>query len=207
MATVDRGDRAILFISMAGFGVQGPKVVDPATHYPVTVHLATVLRLELTIAEGKPPVLQSQTVVGDGFAQRSDLDNFLFGPTGLTLGADDTLYVTDGLENEITAISEATTRTASAGKGRVITKDGLLGWPLAMVMTPGGHLLVCNGKNGQAVEIDPVTGKQIYAQWLDSNQAQSPPGNGDLFGLALTPDGKGIYYVVDDINALIYAGP
>jgi hypothetical protein len=207
MATVDRGDSAILFISMAGFGVKGPKVLDSATGYPVTEHQATVLRLEITIAEGKPPELQSQTVVGDGFAQRADLDNFLFGPTGLTLGPDDTLYVTDGLDNEITAIGEATTRTASAGKGRVVTKDGLLGWPLAMIWTPGGHLLVCNGKNGQAVEIDPVSGKQIYAHWLDANQAQSPPGNGDLFGLALTPDGKGIYYVVDDINALIYAGP
>jgi hypothetical protein len=207
MATVDRGDSAILFISMAGFGVKGPRVLDPATGYPLTVHQATVLRLEIAIPEGKPPVLQSQTVVGDGFAQRADLDNFLFGPTGLTLGPDDTLYVTDGLDNEITAIGEATTRTASAGKGRVVTKDGLLGWPLAMVWTPGGHLLVCNGKNGQAVEIDPASGKQIYAHWLDANQAQSPPGNGDLFGLALTPDGTGIYYVVDDINALIYAGP
>jgi hypothetical protein len=207
MATVDRGDSAVLFISMAGFGLKGPKVIDAMTGYPITVHQATVLRLEITIPEGRPPVLQSQTVIGDGFAQRSDLDNFLFGPTGLALGPDDTLYVTDGLDNEITAIGEATTRTASAGKGRVVTKDGLLGWPLAMIWTPGGHLLVCNGKNGQAVEIDPASGKQIYAHWLDANQAQSPPGNGDLFGLALTPDGKGIYYVVDDTNALVYAGP
>lgn len=207
MATIDRGDSAVLFISMAGFGVPPPDVLDPATHYPVTVHKATVLRLEISVPDGKPPVLLSQTVVGDGFSQRADRDNFLFGPTGLALGPDDTLYVTDGLDNEITAISEATTRTTSAGTGRSVTKDGLLGWPLAMVYTPAGHLIVCNGKNGQAVEIDPASGKQIYAQWLDSNQAQSPPGNGDLFGLALTTDGKGIYYVVDDINALIYAGP
>lgn len=207
MATIDRGDSAVLFISMAGFGVPGPRVLDPATHYPVTVHEATVLRLEISIPEGKPPVLESQTVVGNGFSQRADLDNFLFGPTGLALGPDDTLYVTDGLDNEITAIEHASTRTESAGRGQTVTKDGLLGWPLAMVMLPSGHLVVCNGKNGQAVEVDPVAGKQIYAHWLDPNQAQSPPGNGDLFGLALTPDGKGIYYVEDDVNALVFGSP
>ena len=207
MATIDRGDSAVLFVSMAGFGLKGPEVLDPDTHYPLTTHNATVLRLELAIADGKAPVLVSQTVVGEGFAQRPDRDNFLFGPTGLALGANDTLYVTNGLVNEITAIPDASTRTDSAQTGRLISKDGLLGWPLAMIMTPAGHLIVCNGKNGQAVEIDPSTGKQIYAHWLDSNQAQSPPGNGDLFGLALTPDGKAIYYVEDDMNTLVLGTP
>ena len=207
MAVIDRGDSAVLFISMAGFGVPGPEVIDPQTRFPVTLHNATVLRLELSVPEGQPPVLQSQTVIADGFAQRADRDNFIFGPTGLVLGPDDTLYVTDGLDNEITAIAQASTRTGSEGKGRVVTKDGLLGWPLAMVMTPAGHLLVANGKNGQAVEIDPVAGKQIYAHWLDPNQAQSPPGNGDLFGVSLTLDGKALYYVEDDVNALVLATP
>ena len=207
MATIDRGDSATLFISMAGFGVQSPDVLDPETHYPVIVHQATVLRLDLTIPEGKPPVLQSQTVIGNGFSQRADLANFLLGPTGLALGTDDTLYVTDGLDNEITAIPEASTRTTSAGKGKLVTKDGLLAWPLAMIMTVQGHLIVCNGKNGQAVEIDPIAGKQIYAHWLNTNQAQSPPGNGNLFGIALASDGKSFYYVEDDINALRIATP
>ena len=207
MAVIDRGDTATLFISMAGFGLKGPGVIDPATKYPVLEHNATVLRLELKIPKDKPPVLVSQTVVGDGFSHRADMANFLLGPTGLALGPDDTLYVTDGLDNEITAIEKASTRSTSAGKGRLVTKDGLLSWPLAMLMTPEGHLIVANGKNGQAVEIDPKTDRQIYAHWLNANQAQSPPGNGNLFGIALAPDGKSFYYVEDDINALRIAAP
>ena len=57
------------------------------------------------------------------------------------------------------------------------------------------------------MEIDPASGKQLYAQWVDANQAQSPPGNGDLFGLAFAPDGSGIYYVEDDVNMLAKATP
>jgi hypothetical protein len=53
------------------------------------------------------------------------------------------------------------------------------------------------------VEVDPVAGKQIYAQWINSDQAQSPPGNGDLFGIAMAPDNKGFYYVMDDVNTLM----
>jgi hypothetical protein len=207
MAVIDNGTSAVLFISMAGFDIPGPDVVDPATGYPVTIHKATVLRLELSIPEGKPPVLMSQTVVGDGFSQRADRDNFLFGPTGLALAPDDTLYVTDGLDNQITAIPDAVKRTTSAGTGKLITENGLLAWPLALATTPGGNLLVCNGKNGQLVEFDPKAGKQLYAQWIDSDQAQSPPGNGDLFGIAITPDGTGFYYVEDDMNTLVKGAP
>jgi hypothetical protein len=85
----------------------------------------------------------------------------------------------------------------------VVTQGGLLSWPLAMVFSPEGHLLVCNGKDGRLVEVDPVAGRQIYAQWINTDQAQSPPGNGDLFGIAMTPDNRGFYYVMDDVNTLM----
>jgi hypothetical protein len=206
MAAVDNGATATLFVSMAGFGLPGPDKLDPATGFPVRLKQATVLRLELQIPDGKPPVLVGQTVIADGFAQRADRDNFLLGPTGLALSPDGTLYVTDGLDNLIAAIPDALTRSVSAGTGRVVTQGGLLSWPLDMVYTPAGHLLVCNGKDGQVVEIDPLAGRQLYSQWIDSDQAQSPPGNGDLFGIALTPDGNGFYYVEDDMNTLVRGG-
>jgi hypothetical protein len=203
MAVVDKGDRATLFVSMAGHDLPGPDVIDPATKLPVVKRKATVLRLQLSIPQGRPPVLLGQTVIGDGFAARADRDNFLLGPTGLALASDDTLYVTDGLDNVITAIPHATTRGDSAGVGDLVTKDGLLAWPLALAWSPPvagapAHLLVCNGKDGSR--------KQVYAQWINTDQAQSPPGNGDLFGLAVTPDGASVYYVMDDVNTLMRAG-
>jgi len=203
MATLDNGTSAMLFISMSGFDLPAPGVHDPATGNNLIVRKAKVMRLTLDIPAGKPPVLKDETVVGDGFPQQADLDNFLFGPTGVALGPDHTIYVSDGLGNAIVKIPDATTRTTSAGTGVVVTKDGLLKNPLALVMAPNGHLLAANGLNGQIVEIDPVAGKQIYAQWLDVDQAQSPPGNGDLFGLAVKPDGSGLYYVEDDTNELV----
>jgi hypothetical protein len=77
--------------------------------------------------------------------------------------------------------------------------------PLAMTMAPNGHLLVTNGLDGRVVEVDPVPGKQIAAQWVDPDKAQSPPGSGDLFGIAMNPGGDGFYYVEDENNTLVLA--
>jgi hypothetical protein len=204
MAVVDKGSNATLFISMAGFDVPGPDVIDPKTKEPVVVDKATVLRLSLTIPTGKPPVIKQRTVVASGFGQRADKDVFLVGPTGLALGPNDTLYVSDALGNRIVAVPQALTRMDSAGTGKTVTKDGYLKRPLAMTLTADSHLLVTNALNGQVVEIDPKSGKQLGARWIDKDQAQSPPGSGDLFGIAMGPGG-GFYYVKDDVNTLAEA--
>ncbi len=206
MAVVDNGAKATLFVSMSGYDVPGPDKLDPATGLPVVVDKATVLRIQLAIPASGPPKVTSQTVIASGFGQRADKDVFLIGPTGLAL-IGSTLYVSDALKNRIVAIPDATTRTGSAGTGRTVTEGGLLQRPLALAATAGGHILATNAKNGQVVEFDPVSGKQLAAQWVDSNQAQSPPGNGDLFGLAVAPDGGGFYYVEDDVNMLAKATP
>jgi hypothetical protein len=205
IATLDNGSTASIFVSMAGFDVPGPEVLDPKTHYPVTINKATILRLDLSIQPGKPPTIVRQTVIASGFGQRADRDAFLIGPTGLALGPDNTLYASDAMGNQVVAIPDAPTRTTSAGTGRTVSKGGLLRRPLAIIYLPNGHLLVLNAVNGQVVELNPATGNQLYAQWIDTDQAQSPPGNGDLFGIALSPDGKGFYYVADDMNTLVEA--
>ena len=199
MAVIDDGATATLFVSNAGFGVGAPGDDAPV------VNQATVLRIGLSIADGKPPVATSQTVIASGFGAQADAGVFLIGPTGLALGKDGTLYVSDAIGNRISAISDAATRNTSSGTGRDITKDGFLRRPLAMTLAPNGHLLVVNGLNGQVVEVDPATGKQLYARWVDANKAQTPPGSGDLFGISMTPSGDGFYYVEDEVNSLVLA--
>lgn len=193
MAVIDKGDRATLFVSNVGFGIGAPgqKAVDQAT----------ILRIDLAISPGKMPEVSKQTVIGSGFSSQADASAFIIGPTGLALGANGTLYVSDALANRVVAIDQAASRSDSAGTGRVITQGGLLRRPLAMTLAPSGDLLVTNGLNGQVVEIDPESGTQRGAQWLDADEAQSPPGNGDLFGIVA--DGKSLYYVEDDVNALM----
>ena len=103
MATVDNGDTASIFVSNAGFGVGSPDG-DPRV-----VNEETVLRIDLAIKNGRPPSVVRQTVVGSGFGAQPNKDVFVIGPTGLALGADGTLYVSDATGNRITAIRDATT--------------------------------------------------------------------------------------------------
>jgi hypothetical protein len=205
MAVIDNGSKATLFVSMSGYDVPAPGEIDPATGQPKVVRKATILRIQVSIPPNGPPKVTGQTIIGSGFAQRADKDVFLVGPTGLAL-IGNTLYVSDAVDNRIVAIPDAASRSGSAGTGTTVTEGGMMNRPLALISTPGGHLLTCNAKNGQVVEVDPGSGKQLAAQWIDSNQAQSPPGNGDLFGLAVAPDG-GFYYVEDDVNMLAKATP
>jgi hypothetical protein len=199
MAAIDHGTSATLFVSNAGFGVGSPDGQPPV------VNKATVLRIELAIPPGKPPAVVGETVIGSGFGAQADKGVFLIGPTGLALGADGTLFVSDATADRIVAIADAATRTDSAGTGRAVTSGGMLQRPLAMTMAPNGHLLVTNGLNGQVVEVDPASGSQIAASWVDADKAQSPPGSGDLFGIAMTPKGDGFYYVEDENNTLVVA--
>ncbi len=199
MATIDDGATATLFVSNAGFDI-GPPDGDPRI-----VNEQTVLRIKLSIADGKPPAVVDQTVVASGFGSQPSKDAFVVGPTGLALGSDGTLYVSDTTNNRVNAIWDAATRDHSAGIGRTVTKDGLLQKPLAIATAPNGHLLITNAQNGQVVEIDPASGDQLRARWIDPNKAQKPPGSGDLFGIAMTPAGDGFYYVEDESNQLVLA--
>jgi len=197
MASIDNGDTATLFLSNAGFGISAPG-------QPVQ-NKATVLRLNLSIPPGKAPIVSGETIIANGFGAQADASVFLIGPTGLAFGSNGDLYVSDAIGNRVTAIPDAATRTGSAGTGIEISSGGLLNRPLAMDFAPNGDLLVVNGLNGQVVEINPATGKQEAAIWADADEAQTPPGSGDLFGIAMQPDGKGFYYVEDDVNTLVQA--
>jgi hypothetical protein len=191
IATVDSGSTATLFLTntMNNLGAVGQEVDN-----------GTVLRINLAVG-ASGPTITNETVIGSGFPEEADAGTFVDGPTGVALGTDGTLYVADRLGNRIAAIPQAATRTDSAGTGTTLTQAGLLNGPLTLITAPTGNLLVANALNGTMVEVTPA-GDQLGNVWLDDDEAQSPPGSGDLFGVALSGDQKGVLFVKDDTNTL-----
>ena len=88
-------------------------------------------------------------------------------------------------------------RGFSAGRGFTVTRGGHLSDPLGLVVAPGGDILTVNSGNGNLVEITP-SGFQIAVRTLDSSG--SPPGAGALFGLAVKPGHRAVYFVDDATN-------
>ncbi len=176
------------------------------------VNRGTVVRINLKLSEASIPWVESMTVIGSGFAERTDPAALVIGPTGVGLSmlgrhdrkedgdkeGDDVLYVADSLNNRIQIIRHPLNRTTSAGTGSTLSANGSLNDPLGLVVAPNGHILTVNGNDGFITEITPH-GDQIDQILLDNTG--SPPGAGTLFGLAF--DRKaGIYFVDDGTNTL-----
>lgn len=181
------------------------------------VSQGTVVRLNLNLPEQGIPWLESMTVIGSGFPERTDPAALVIGPTGVGLSPDRdegneyarfgeeremdhkrVLYVADSLNNRIAAIPDAIDRTTSAGTGVTLSAGGSLNDPLGLVVTPNGHILTVNGNDGFISEITP-RGRQIATTLLDNTG--SPPGAGTLFGLVFDPK-VGVYFVDDGTNTL-----
>ncbi|MGB7796659.1 MAG: hypothetical protein WBL53_10460 [Pseudonocardiaceae bacterium] len=193
-ATVkDDGGTATLFVTNTLVGV------NPAG--TATTNQGTVVRLLLSVSKTDPPKVTAETEVANGFPERADAAAFVKGPTGLALDPAGTLYVADNLGNQIAAIPQALTRTDPAGTGTTLTHGGQLANPLGLVLAPNGDLLAANATNGKIVEITP-SGKQVGEYYAIQDVGQDPPGNGDLFDLAINQDGTGVLFVKDDTNTL-----
>jgi hypothetical protein len=189
--TVEATSReATLFVANA-LGGQPPINAGP----PI-VTTSTVVRLEMSLSPTRPPHLVSTTIVGAGFPWIANHAVVVLGPTGLALGRNGTLYVDDTQRNTISAISKAMTRTDAVVYGSsIISSGGALNTPLGMTLAPNGDLLVLNGNNGNAVEVTPA-GNQIASRTLIKN------GAGDLIGLAVTSNGRGIEFANNGTNVL-----
>jgi predicted lipoprotein with Yx(FWY)xxD motif len=183
------GSKTMLFISNALNGGAAKGV-----H---TIKNSTVLRIELESGEGQTPKVLSETVIASGIPWVDSAEALVLGPTGLALASNGTLYFASTQDNKILAISEATTRTAPAANGgTVLTEGGHLKEPLGMVLAPNGNIITSNGGDGNMVETTP-TGQQVAVRTADKKT-----GAGALFGLAIAPEGKGIYFVDDGENTL-----
>jgi hypothetical protein len=193
MATVDNGSSVTILLTNTLIGVSHPG--------QKTVNAGDLVRLELSDTPSAAPRVVSSTVVATGFPERADFQSRLVaGPTGVVVESG-TAYVADPLANTVVAVPDALSRTSSAGRGRVIASGGSLHGPLAMTEAPGGDLLVTNALNGDIVELT-TAGRQVAHVDVDPDPAQSPPGDGDLFGLAVGLGDREIYFAKDDTNTL-----
>jgi len=191
MTAVDHGEEATLFVANVLNGT--------VAHSPHVVHRGTVVRLDLDVSDEHMPHEVARTVIGSGFAERTDPNALVIGPTGLGVGRDGTLYVADTLNNRIAAIPHALERDSSAGTGRSISVNGALNGPLGLAVAPNGNILTVNSNDGKLVETTPK-GEQVAVKTLDATG--NPPGAGTLFGLAIVPDRPGVYVVNDGSNTL-----
>ena len=188
MATVSKGSTTTLFVSnvLNGGAAKGRHTIDNST----------VVRIRLHTAGGVPKV-QSEAVVADDIPWRDDKAALAIGPTGVALASNGTLYVADTLENRIIAVPSAMTRnTALPDHGITLSAGGNLNQPLGLELAPNGDIITTNAGNGNIVETTP-SGNQVATLAGDAKS-----GAGSLFGLAVTPNGKGLIYVDDGLNTL-----
>jgi hypothetical protein len=187
MATVAKGNESTLFVSnvLTGGAAKGMH----------TINNSTVVRIRLTSGEGQPPKVTSEEVIANRIPWRDDPTALAIGPTGVALASNGTLYLADTLQNRITAIPEAMTRTTpAAGGGSTVSEGEHLKQPLGLAIAPNGNIITTNAGDGNVVETTPA-GKQVAVQTADSKT-----GAGTLFGLVIV--GNKIYYVDDGENTL-----
>lgn len=195
MTALDLGDFAVLFVTNV---LNGTVAANGAV-----VNKGSVERIVLAVPDGDKddfvnmPKQLSRMAIASGFDERSDVNALVIGPTGLGLAPDGTLYVADTLANRIAAIPDALIRLDSAGIGRTVSQNGALNGPLGLAIAPGGDILVVNGSDGNMVETRP-DGMQVAVKNVDTTGG----GAGDLFGLAVTLQGNGVYFVNDGNNTL-----
>jgi hypothetical protein len=187
MTSVAAGQNATLFVT----NVLNGTVASGETPTPG----GTVVRLRMHITARHVPKVTSTSVIATGFPERTDPAALVVGPTGVALGDEGTLYVADTQDNRIAAVPGALNRSAALGEaGETVAAGGYLNNPLGLTLAPNGDILTANANDGNVVETTPVG-----AEFQPLN---TQAGAGGLFGLAVTPSFKGVYFVDDANNTL-----
>ena len=189
MTAIDADDAFVLFVTnvLNGTVEAGGDLVNEGT----------VVRMIFTVPRKGAPDLIDSSVIASGFPERTDPSALVIGPTGVAFDwTTGNLLVADSLDNRIAAIPNALFRTRAAGTGSTVSSGGALNDPLGISLS-GNDLFVANGDDGNIVEINIRSGRQIDVTLVDSSGGP-PPGSGALFGLWASKDE--VFFVDDATN-------
>jgi hypothetical protein len=169
----------------------------------------TVVRLDVSVGPSKVTVTNA-TEIAHGYAFGLNAAAFVVGPTGLAFDAQaDVLYVASTSDNQIFKIQNAENTNISVDKGSLVYNDPThLHGPLALALTPNGHLLTSNGD-----AINPPVPPQLPSEIVEFTKDGQFIGQlsidinpGAAFGIAIVPAGENtarFAAVNDDDNTII----
>lgn len=156
--------------------------------YVSNVLNGTVTRINLQVrTDGSAPIVNSETMIGSGYAHTTDPAALVLGPTGLAFDAlTDTLFVASTKDNAVYAIHNAQFAHRSFGKGTLIYQDSThLHGPLALVLAPNGNLITANGDavNPDSSHFSELTQFTRTGKFVSQFQVDSQIGG--AFGAAI----------------------
>jgi len=157
---------------------------DTTLVFVSNVITGTVVRINLSY----PPNFHTAhyTVIGSGYTTRPDSAAFVVGPAGLAYDPkNDVLFVASEGDNKIFKITQASSRTTSAGTGTLVYADNVhLHGPLGLVFTEEGHLITANADavNSNANLTSELVEFTTEGKFLA--QFSIDPNNGGAFELA-----------------------
>lgn len=106
----------------------------------------------------------------------------------------------NNIEGRVVVITGASSgRYRSGGCGPLAGQtgfNGALNGPLGLTIAPNGHIITANAGDGNLVETTPA-GAQVAVKTVET-----ATGAGSLFGVAIVPGGRGVYFVDDGDNTL-----
>jgi sugar lactone lactonase YvrE len=184
MAIHDNGDAAQVFFS--------------------NVLNGTVTRLDLILPTGGESLtVRAVYTVASGLNHRTDPAALVLGPSGLHYDAEnDILYIASSLDNAVYSISNAGTRTNSAGAGTLIYQDAThLHGPINLILAPNGHMIVANSDGSN---VDPNQPSELVEFTLEGKfvaQYSVDKNNGGAFGAGLMTMGGAVRFAAVDDNA------
>jgi hypothetical protein len=175
------------------------------------VAIGTVSRLDVSVGP-KGLTVDKMVTIASGYTVQANPAAVILGPTGLAFDSQtDTLYVASTADNQIFAITNATSAAGAVDRGFVIFSNPHLRGPLALRFAPNGDLLAANGDAvdanvAQPSEIVEFTTSGLFVAEYDVDSTE-----GGAFGLDTVLEGSPPWNlaVVDDVtnNLSVYQLP